>query len=323
MILSTDSNIKSFLRVELAKQGFMVNSDLSSLFGLSRILRSDRLNILLIDADTVVAPPDGLKSILETPNLHVILMGVKNAAPFLVAGVKGAFSKPDSSNNFARRILLRNILDRVEMHMRNAVPTTGISVNIAKAADVNSKVIAIAASTGGTEALHALLAGLPSNVPPILIVQHMPSVFTYQFAARLDKVAKFSVKEASMTDVIVKNQALIAPGGLHMKAVKRSTKMIVECFSGNKVHGVIPAADVLFDSMAEFLGKNVIGVILTGMGSDGARGLYKLKKKGATVIAQDQASSVVYGMPKAAVDLGAVDHILPLNKIADKIASLI
>jgi two-component system chemotaxis response regulator CheB len=324
LILSTDSNIKNYLKTELTKQGFAINTDASSVFNLSKFIRSDKSNILILDSDTIVASPESLLNLTTSHDFHVILIGTKNVAPLLIAGIKGAFSKPDSKNSFAMRILLRNILDRIDLHMRNSTAAAQTpTMSIAAAADVGSRVIAIAASTGGTEALNTLLAGLPSHVPPILIVQHMPSVFTYQFAERLDKVAKFSVKEASMTDIVKKNQALIAPGGLHMKIVRRSKKLLVECFSGPKVHGVIPAADVLFDSMAEFMGKNVIGVVLTGMGSDGARGLLKLKKKGASVIAQDQASCVVYGMPKAAVDLGAVDYILPINKIADKISSLI
>ncbi|MCL2169397.1 MAG: CheB methylesterase domain-containing protein [Defluviitaleaceae bacterium] len=332
LILSTDSNIKSFLRVEFAKHGINMNTNANSIFAVPNLLQTDRVNILILDTDTVAAPPDAITGLIVTHGLYIIIMGIKNAAAAVAAGVKGVLSKPEPSNNFAHRILFRNILDKIEVHMRTfqLSPMQGggggldsHTSNLNAAEDIHSKVVAIAASTGGTEALFEVLRTLPANVPPILIVQHMPSVFTHQFAGRLDQASKFAVKEAAIRDIVKKNQALIAPGGLHMKAVKKGKKLAIECYDGPKVHGVIPSADVLFNSMAEFMGKNVIGVVLTGMGSDGARGLFKLKSKGATIIAQDKATSVVYGMPKAAVDLGIVDYELPLNKIAEKIVSLI
>ncbi|MCL2575049.1 MAG: CheB methylesterase domain-containing protein [Defluviitaleaceae bacterium] len=321
MILTADLTLKAFLSSMLAKEGFLVNIKVNSIFGVQAAMDIGKANVLVLDTDTTVAMPAAIKFLADIKNLSTILLGIKNSAPYQIAGIKGALSKPDGDTEFVRRIFVRNILDRIELFMRNASPR-GIA-NITAAAGVDEKIIAIAASTGGTDALHTVLTGLPAQVPPILIVQHMPSMFTYQFATRLNLAVRFTVKEAAMNDMAKKNVALIAPGDYHMKAVMRDKKLLLECFQGEKMHGVRPAADILFDTMADFTGRNVIGVVLTGMGADGARGLMKLKKKGATIIGQDKESSVVYGMPKAAYDLGIVDYQLPLNQIANKIAELV
>jgi len=321
IILTTDISLKAFLSSELAKGGFLVNMKANSVLNVAGLVDHTKLNVLVLDADTTVASPVAIKSLANVKNLHVIILGIKNSAPYQMAGIKGAMSKPDNDSVFARRIFLRNILDRVELFMRKSAPRNMGDISLA--ANATDKIITIAASTGGTEALHALLAALPAHVPPILIVQHMPSMFTHQFAMRLNQACKFSVKEAAMHDITKKNLALVAPGDYHMKAVKQGSKLLVECFHGEKVHGVRPAADVFLDSLADIAGKNVIGVVLTGMGVDGARGMLKLRKKGAYIIGQDKESSVVYGMPKAAYDLGAVDIQLPLNKIANKIVEII
>jgi two-component system chemotaxis response regulator CheB len=321
MILTTDVNIKTFLKLELDKNGYQVSAMFSSIFNLPDFLSHDKVNVLILDTDTVGAPPEHLKHMIEKFKISVILLGIKNSVPFAFGGMRGSISKPESDSEFSRRIFARGVLDRIELFTRNT--NVAPVLDSSAAVCVNDRIVAIAASTGGTDALHKVLSSLPYNMPPILIVQHMPSGFTYQFAARLNQVSKFTVKEATMNDIVKKNYALIAPGDFHMKAIKRNNKLFVECFMAEKMHGVRPAADILFNSMAEFMGKNVIGVILTGMGSDGARGLQNLKRKGATIIAQDKASSVVYGMPDAAVKLGIVDYELPLDRIADRIASLL
>jgi len=319
-ILSTDVNTKIFLKSELAKHGILAEVTLSMLQDMEKLIDQKLTNVLILDTDTIIVPPDYLKLLTDQYGLFVVLLGIKNAAPYLLGGVKGALSKPDSEDNFAKKIFARNVIDRIELFVRNYQPMR--PAQILDAANVDDTVVAIAASTGGTEALHAVLSDLPANVPPILIVQHMPSVFTHQFATRLDRACKFEVKEAAVNDYVKANQALVAPGDFHMKVVRHRKNLLIECFRGEKLHGVRPAADVLFDSMAEIMGKNVIGVVLTGMGIDGARGLYKLKRKGARIIAQDKDTSVVYGMPKAAADMGIVDYQLPLSKIAEKITEL-
>ena len=176
--------------------------------------------------------------------------------------------------------------------------------------------IAIGASTGGTEALYHVLKDLPPNMPGIVVVQHIPPVFSKMFADRLNAQTNLLVKEAETGDVVETGKVLIAPGDFHMRIRQSAGKRKVECFINEKVNGHCPSCDVLFYSVAEQAGKHAIGVILTGMGYDGAKGLLAMKKAGAKTIGQDEASCVVYGMPKAAYDIGAVDKQLPLGDMA-------
>lgn len=185
------------------------------------------------------------------------------------------------------------------------------------------KVIAIGASTGGTEAIRAVIENLPQTTSGIVIVQHMPKGFTQTFAQRLNQLSLMSVKEAEHGDKIVAGRVLIAPGDFHMKVVRSGGYYFVECFEKEKVNGHRPSVDVLFDSVALNVGANSYGVILTGMGNDGAKGLKAMKDAGAKTIGQDQNSSVVYGMPKVAFDLGGVDYQLPLERIGEAIQTLI
>ena len=187
---------------------------------------------------------------------------------------------------------------------------------------VKKKIVAIGASTGGTVAITNLLEGIALPIPPILIVQHIPPVFSNMFAQRLNETFSFEVKEAESGDLVLPGRVLIAPGNKHMIAKKVGATVKVECFEGEKVNGHCPAVDVLFDSMSSF-GNDVIGVILTGMGYDGAKGLLKMRKHGAFTIGQNEKSSVVYGMPKVAYSIGAVEIQLPLEQIAGKINSVV
>src|SRR5690606_25034608 len=161
-----------------------------------------------------------------------------------------------------------------------------------------TKVIAIGASTGGTEAIASLLQSLPPDMPGIVIVQHIPPVFSKMFAQRLNQSLPFHVKEAQTGDSIERGTVLIAPGDKHIKVKKLGGPFQVECMYGKKVNGHCPSVDVLFESVAEAAGSQAIGIILTGMGYDGAKGLLSMKRKGARTIGQDEQSSVVYGMPK-------------------------
>ena len=316
-----DLKFKSFLMAGLVSHGFNVPM-ISSMAEVSAIFQTSMHNVLILDTDTVITPVAQLTAIADKHAALIILLGIKNAVPFLIGGVKGAVSKPDDKNEFGKKIFVRNIAERIELHLRNLAGAR-TNADPRGAIGINDKMIVIASSTGGTEALPPILSALPAKVPPILIVQHMPSLFTYQFAARLDRGSKFAVKEAAINDFARENQAVVAPGDFHIRAVNRGGKLALECFKGDKMHGVRPAADILFESVASMAGQNVIGVILTGMGADGARGLHLLKRKGAVIIGQDEASCVVYGMPRAAAKLGILDFQLPLNQIAGKIAELI
>lgn len=184
-----------------------------------------------------------------------------------------------------------------------------------------NKIIAIGASTGGTEAISSILKALPSTAPGIVIVQHIPPVFSGMFADRLDKTTKFQVKEAETGDLIEPGKVLVAPGNQHMKVIKLGNSYQVKCFRGDKVNGHCPSVDVLFESVAKEAGNKAIGVILTGMGYDGAKGLLAMKHKGAFTIGQDEKSSVVYGMPKVAYEIGAVDKKVSLENITAIIVS--
>lgn len=195
---------------------------------------------------------------------------------------------------------------------------------LASESDIDQRrVIAIGASTGGTEAIYNVLKALPPTFPGIVIVQHIPPVFSKLFAERLDKQTELNVKEAASGDRVEPGRVLVAPGDRHMRLVKKGGGYAVDCFTGERVNGHCPSVDVLFHSVASVAGRNGIGVILTGMGSDGAKGLLEMRKMGCPTIGQNEKSCVVYGMPKVAYDIGAVERQMELSKIPDMLASLI
>ena len=185
--------------------------------------------------------------------------------------------------------------------------------------ETTEKVVVIGASTGGTEALRALLEVLPSDTPGIVIVQHMPEMFTRAFANRLDTLCRISVKEAERNDTVLRGRALIAPGNHHLLLKRSGARYFVDIKDGPLVSRHRPSVDVLFRSAARYAGPNAVGVIMTGMGDDGASGMLEMKEAGAATIAQDEATSVVFGMPNEAIKRGAVDVILPLQQIAGSI----
>lgn len=183
--------------------------------------------------------------------------------------------------------------------------------------------IAIGASTGGTEAIKDLLVDLPANVPPIIITQHIPPVFSAAFADRLNTLCKFSVKEAKDGDELLPGKAFVAPGGKHLKIKRQGGRRFIQLTEDPPVNRFRPSVDYMFDSVAEEDCDKVIGIILTGMGADGAQGMLKLKKKNAYTLAQDESTSIVYGMPKVAKDIGAAMEVLPLDSMANKIATIL
>jgi two-component system, chemotaxis family, protein-glutamate methylesterase/glutaminase len=186
-----------------------------------------------------------------------------------------------------------------------------------------NKVVAIGASTGGTQAIQSVLSLLPANCPGIVIVQHMPEHFTHSFAVRLNELCAMEVKEAEDNDTVIPGKVLIAPGNFHMLLCRSGAQYFVRIKSGPLVSRHRPSVNVLFKSVARYAGKNAVGVIMTGMGADGAEGLKLMRDNGAKTIAQDEQSSVVFGMPKEAINLNGVDHVLPLNHIAGFILKLV
>ena len=184
-----------------------------------------------------------------------------------------------------------------------------------------NKVIAIGASTGGTEAIKEVLIKMPVNCPPIVITQHIPPVFSASFAERMDRTCLINVKEAQHGDKLSPGWAYIAPGGLHLSVKKRGIALYCQLDDGEPVNRHKPAVDVLFDSLVNCGSKNIVAAILTGMGADGAKGLLALKQNGAYTLAQDEYSSVVWGMPKAAIDLNAANEVAALDKMAERLLS--
>lgn len=187
--------------------------------------------------------------------------------------------------------------------------------------EATEKVVVVGASTGGTEALRTLLEALPADSPGIVIVQHMPELFTRAFANRLDGLCAVSVKEAETNDTVIRGRVLIAPGNHHLLLKRSGARYFVEVKDGPLVCRHRPSVDVLFRSAARYAGQNAVGVIMTGMGDDGARGLLEMREAGAYTIAQDEATCIVFGMPKEAIKLNGVSKVLPLESIAGGVLS--
>lgn len=210
---------------------------------------------------------------------------------------------------------------RIDQRTLKVTPKLSADVMISKPTSkamvqTTEKVVMVGASTGGTEALRVFLENLPHDSPGLVIVQHMPENFTRAFAQRLDGLCRVSVKEAEDGDSVVRGRALIAPGNRHTLMKRSGARYYVEVKDGPLVSRHRPSVDVLFRSAARYAGKNAVGVIMTGMGDDGAKGMLEMKQAGAFTLAQDEKTSVVFGMPQEAIKLGGVDKVLPLGDIA-------
>lgn len=267
-----------------------------------------------------------LKRLMHYMPLPVVMVssltqnGAKTTLEALEAGAVDFVGKPHSHIYDGVESMREELLSKIKMASRVRVRQRSLEsiqqANMTSLAETTHKILAIGASTGGTEALKDVLMGLPRNAPGTIIVQHMPANFTGPFAERLNGLCAMEVREARNGDSITPGVALIAPGDYHMVVRRSGARYYVEIGTGEKVSGHRPSADVLFNSVAKIAGANAIGVILTGMGGDGARGLLAMRNAGAKTIGQDEASCVVYGMPKVAYDLGAVERQLPLQYIA-------
>jgi two-component system chemotaxis response regulator CheB len=216
----------------------------------------------------------------------------------------------------AARAKLRNRTSRTGSAAKPVIKSSGSLLK------TTHKIVCIGASTGGTEALYDVLTALPADSPGTVIVQHMPAGFTHSFAQRLDGACQIRVKEATDGDRILQGHALLAPGGLQMVVRREGASYMVRVARGQPVNRHCPSVDVLFQSAAHHVGANAVGVILTGMGNDGAKGLLAMRQAGARTIAQDEATCVVFGMPKEAIALGGADEILPLDRVADRVLTL-
>ncbi|RME41164.1 MAG: chemotaxis protein CheB, partial [Planctomycetota bacterium] len=184
-------------------------------------------------------------------------------------------------------------------------------------------VIAIGISAGGPATLHQLVPALPENLPPVIITQHMPAEFTGPFARRLNAQSPLTIKEAAENDVLQSGHVFIAPGSHHLTVRRRGSDVCIHLDDGPKVSGFRPSVDVMFESVAKVVGRDAIGLVMTGMGDDGADGIRALKAAGARTLAQDQETSIVYGMPKAAAETGCVDRIVSLSDIPEVLVQLL
>ncbi len=234
-----------------------------------------------------------------------------------------AYSVGDMSVQLAEKIRAAAKIDVKRMRRPAMSAKLSAASPVLSLAKTTNKIIAIGSSTGGTEALKSVLPLLPPNSPGVLVVQHMPPHFTTQFAARLDQLCQIRVKEASDGDSVLPGTCLLAPGNFHMVMRRSGARYYVNVKTGPLVCHQRPAVDVMFNSVAAYGGKNAIGVILTGMGKDGATGMLKMKEAGAKNIAQDEKSCVVFGMPKEAIAAGGVDEVVPLGGITDTILKML
>ncbi|MFA6061959.1 MAG: chemotaxis response regulator protein-glutamate methylesterase [Gallionella sp.] len=266
---------------------------------------------------TMQALAAGATSIITKPKMGVKRYLQEDASNDLVEAVKAA-----------ARANMRRLSNTAQ---RPAVPKPGVKLNAdailpppghARLAQTSEQIVAIGTSTGGTQALEAVLTALPRVCAGIVIVQHMPEMFTEAFAKRLNSLCQIEVLEAKNNDRVIPGRALIAPGGKHMLLKRSGAQYHVEVVDGPLVNRHRPSVDVLFRSVAKFAGKNALGIIMTGMGDDGARGLKELREAGAYTLGQNEDSCVVYGMPKEAMKLGAVCEEIPLNQIAGKISAV-
>lgn len=260
-------------------------------------------------------------SSLAQAGCEVAYRALELGAVDVVAKPGSAYSVQDMGEQLCEKVrAIRHI--RYLSHKRTEVRTTTPSSRSKALLKTTNKIIAIGASTGGTEAIRQVLTELPSTMPPILVVQHMPEHFTRLFAGRLNEQCALQVHEATHGELVSPGKVLIAPGNRHMVLRRSGASYLVQLTDTPLVFHQRPSVEVLFESVAEYAGRNAIGVILTGMGKDGAGGLLKMRQAGAYTMAQDERSSVVYGMPKEAATLGAAAQVIPLSLVAQRLVEL-
>ncbi|MBF0417533.1 MAG: chemotaxis response regulator protein-glutamate methylesterase [Magnetococcales bacterium] len=260
--------------------------------------------------EIITKPRMGTKEFLEESRIRIC------------DAVKAAASTNVKSRAFIPRAAPAVLPNKIQPKLTADAMLPPVDPGSRAMSQTTEKLIIVGASTGGTEALRVFLEAMPANAPGIVIVQHMPENFTRAFADRLNTLCEISVKEAADNDSVVRGRALIAPGNKHTMLKRSGARYYVEVRDGPLVSRHRPSVDVLFRSAARYGGKNCVGVIMTGMGDDGARGMLEMKNAGATTVAQDEQSCVVFGMPKEAIKHGGVDLIKPLDKIAAEVLRL-
>lgn len=287
------------------------------------------LNPDVLTLDVEMPRMDGitfLKKLMQHRPMPVIVLssltpkGGKTAMEALGAGAVEVMCKPGPAYSVgeACHALAEKIqaASRARIDRNVIVQSRRVRSERLHMVETTNKIFAIGASTGGVQALSCVLSALPINAPGTLVVQHMPAQFTTSFAERLNGECSVNVKEAQDGDHVIPGRVLIAPGGYHMLLHRSGANYYVTVKDGPQVCRQKPSVEVMFDSVAKFAGANAVGAILTGMGNDGAGGLLKMRENGANTVAQDEASSVVFGMPKEAIECGAAEKVVPLSEIA-------
>ncbi|TGL59466.1 protein-glutamate methylesterase/protein-glutamine glutaminase [Leptospira sarikeiensis] len=338
-IIDDSAVVRSVLKqvLEMNSDIKVIGSSPDPVFALEKLGKGERWpDVIVLDIE--MPRMDGisfLKKIMHTHPTPVLICSSlaeessETAWVALREGAVGIITKP--------KIGLKDFLEDSSVYLGEAVRSASISklkhqipakVSAPKTNGLDftkisttDKIVAIGTSTGGTIALEEILTSLPANSPGIVIVQHMPEKFTEAFANRLDKICKIQVKEAKDGDRVQEGVALIAPGNKHMEVTGSGAQFIVRINDGPLVNRHRPSVDVLFHSVAKYAGRNAKAFLLTGMGADGAAGLLEIRKAGGRTIAQDEASSVVFGMPKEAIERGAAEKILSLHEVPSEILS--
>lgn len=302
------------------------------------MIRASNPDVLTLDVE--MPKMDGLdflERLMRLRPLPVVMVstlterGAEVTLRALELGAVDFVAKPRIGIASGMQELARDITDRIraaahaKLHRRAGVPHAPVAEGQSKARPASysrlstEKLIAIGASTGGTEAIREVLTRLPADCPAVLITQHMPPGFTRSFAQRLDSLCRITVSEAQDGERVLPGHAYVAPGGRHMRLARSGSNYVVTLDDGEPVNRHRPSVDVLFRSVAANAGRNAMGVMLTGMGKDGAAAMLEMKRAGSFTIAQDEASCIVFGMPKEAIALGAVDEVLPLTRIAERL----
>lgn len=339
-IIDDSALVRQVLKEGLRQEGIeIVGAASDPLFAWSK-MQGDWPDVIILDME--MPRMDGLtflrKLMAERPTPVVVFStltekGARLTVEALAAGAVSVLAKAslDVSNGLramqkqlasaVREASLARVAGLQSGHRAAARPATQPTV-AATGYRTTDKVVAIGTSTGGTQALETVLSSLPANAPGLVVVQHMPEKFTEAFARRLDQLCRIEVREASDGDRVHAGLALIAPGGMHMQLVRSGAQYRVKVSDGPVVNRHKPSVDVLFRSVAQVAGRNAVGIIMTGMGDDGARGLLAMREAGALTVAQDEASSVVFGMPREAIKHGGASSVLPLSRLHDPIIGL-
>jgi two-component system chemotaxis response regulator CheB len=330
LVIDDSAVVRQSMAAVLARRaGTSVSAASDALIGLRKI-RERRPDVIVLDLE--LPKMDGLtflrKLMAEDPIPVVVCStlagpGTEAAIRALEEGAVEVIHKPTLGARQFIEESVTQVIDAVEaafasrLVRRSPRPAPPAFTKLPLLRNTTGRVIAIGASTGGTEAIREILESMPPDAPGTVLVQHMPEQFTAAFAARLDQLCRIEVREARQGDRVTEGLALIAPGNHHLRLLRSGAHYLVEVTSDPPVSRHRPSVDVLFQSVAAAAGPNAVGALLTGMGDDGADGLLSMLRAGASTFAQDEASCVVFGMPREATLRGAAQHVLPLSRMAD------